>query len=108
MKHLALAKREIDDHAVAALDLVEISVARLTEQRFCSKPAVLVAEELVLERNVGALLDLACHADREHLEAIRRAAGGGGIGQAAADLEVEPVDLVAVDMAVGAKQIAIV
>src|SRR5207249_4338389 len=38
----------------------------------------------------------------------RRAAGCGGVGQAAAYLEVEPVDLIAIDMAVGAQQVAII
>ncbi|MGT2469128.1 hypothetical protein ACVOMV_38095 [Mesorhizobium atlanticum] len=58
MEHLALAAREIDDHAVSALDLVEVGVARFAEQSLGGEAAVLVGEELVLDRDVGAFLDL--------------------------------------------------
>ena len=80
----------------------------LAEQRLGGEAAVLVGEELVLDRDVGAFLDLAGHADGQHLQAVRRAAVCRRVGQAAADLVVEPVDLVAKDMAVGAEQVAII
>ena len=106
VEHLALAALEIDDHAVAALDLVEVLVARAAVQRLGSEAALLVIEEA--GRQVGILLDLRGHADRQYLHAGRRAALAGRFRQAVADDMVEAVDLVAENVAVGAEQVAVV
>ena len=84
------------------------SITRFAKQGFGGETALLVAQKLVFDRNVGAFLDLAGEADGENLQTIRRAAVGGDIRQAATDLMVQPVDLIAEDVAIGAEKIAIV
>src|SRR5690606_30606769 len=80
---------------------------RVAMEKFGDEAAVLVAEELVLDRQEICLLDLACHAHCQDFKSVRRAAGGGRIGPAIAYLVIEAVHLIAVDMAVGAEEIAV-
>src|SRR5690349_16789572 len=107
VKHLALAAPEIDDHAIRIADLFQVLVTGVAIEHIRNETAVLVAEELVLDRQEVSLLDLARHAHRQDLKSLGRSAGCGRIRPAVADLIVEAVDLIAVDVAVGAKQITV-
>src|SRR5690606_27840680 len=108
MEDFALASPEVDDHAVGVADLFKVLVAGGTIERFSHEAAILVAEELVLQRNVGAFLDLAGHGERKNLQPVRRAACRGWIGQAVAHLVIQPIHLIAVDVAFSTQYVAVI
>src|SRR6478735_10781388 len=74
MENFAVAHREVDHHSGAALDLVDCLGLVVSDESPRDKTCVLVREELIVRRNIGALLLERGQAKTEDLQTVRRAA----------------------------------
>ncbi len=108
VENLALAAREIDDHAAAALDAFDGCIAIVADQRIGHEFGIGIGEELVVGGNIRALFLERRHAKRQNLQSIGCAAALLRFGQTTPDHIVEPVDLIAEGMTVSAQEITVI